>query len=132
MAERAPTAKSYRDYAVTLRQVANDVASHDNRAYLRSFADNYDNLAASIENAATETALQNCRRTGVLMDESDTWRTAASLMTQHGDVAGLAVTQHSDALFTKNDHLGGAIWKRVGLAIEELQRQTPHQGESMN
>ena len=41
MTESAPTAKSYRDYAVTLRQAANDVASHENRAYLRSFADNY-------------------------------------------------------------------------------------------
>jgi len=132
MAESAPTAKSYRNYAVTLRQAANDVASHENRAYLRAFADNYDNRAASIENAATETVLQNCRQTGTLMDEIDTWRTAGSLMTQHGDMAGVTVAQHADALFTKNDHLGAAIWNRIGRAIAELQRQKPHQGESMN
>jgi len=83
MTESAPTAKSYRDYAVTLREAANDVASHENRAYLRSFADNYDNIAASIENAAMETVLLHCRRTGTPMDEIDTWRTAGSLTTQH-------------------------------------------------
>jgi len=132
MTESAPTAKSYRDYAVTLRQAANDVASHENRAYLRSFADNYDTLAASIENAATEAVLLNCRRTGAVMNEIDTWRTAGSLMTQHGDVAGFAVARHAHTLFAQNDHLGAAIWKRVGQAIEELQRQKPHQGESVN
>jgi len=132
MTESAPTAKSYRDYAVTLREAANDVASHENRAYLRSFADNYDNIAASIENAAMETVLLHCRRTGTPMDEIDTWRTAGSLTTQHGDVAGVAVAQHAHALFTKNDHLGAAIWSRVGRAIEELQRQKPRQGESVN
>jgi hypothetical protein len=132
MTESAPTAKSYRDYAVTLREVANDVASHENRAYLRSFADNYDNIAATIENAATETVLLHCRRTGTLMDEIDTWRTAGSLMAQHGAEADVAVAQYAHALFTKNDHLGAAIWIRVGRAIAELQRQTPRQGESMN
>ena len=132
MIDSTPTAKRYRDYAVTLRQVAMDVVSHEDRGYLHSCADNCDNLAASMENAATEAALLNCRRTGAPMDEVDTWRTAGSLITQHGDVAGVAVALHADALFTNNDHFGVAIWKRVGRAIAELQRQKPHQGKSVN
>ena len=52
MTESAPTAKSYRDYAARLRLLAKDTAGSENRAYLRSFADNYDNLATSIEHAA--------------------------------------------------------------------------------
>jgi hypothetical protein len=126
------TAKSYRDYAVTAREAADDVPGQVNKAYLRSFAENCDNFAASLENAATETALTHCRRTGALMDESNTWRTAASLIDQLGDGAASAVVLHRYALSSINDHLGVAIWKRVGWAIEELQRQKPHPGESTN
>jgi len=50
MTESAPTAKNYRDYAVKLRQAANDMGP-ENRAYLLSFADNYDNMATAIERA---------------------------------------------------------------------------------
>jgi len=57
MPESAPTAKRYRDYAVTLREVAKDIARHGNRACLRSRADN-DTLATSIENATTARKMQ--------------------------------------------------------------------------
>jgi hypothetical protein len=125
------TSKSYRDHAVTAREAANGVPGHVNKAYLRAFAENCDYLAASIENAATETAVRNCRMTGTLMSEMDTWHTAASLLKQFGDVAGLAVVLHGNALSNKNDHLGVAIWKGVGWAIAELERQKPDRGESM-
>ena len=58
MTTSARTAKSYRDYAAKLRQEANSMVGPENRAYLRSFADNYDNLAISLENAATARKIQ--------------------------------------------------------------------------
>ena len=67
MTESAPTAKNYRAYAVRLRQEANDMIGPDNQAFLRSFADNYDSMATSIESA---TALEMQRAFGDHLPES--------------------------------------------------------------
>ena len=66
------------------------------------------------------------------MEEINIWRTAHVLMTQHGDAAGFAAAQRADALFNKNDYRGFTVWRRIGMAIEELGRQKPHKGEAVN
>lgn len=64
--------------------------------------------------------------------EIDIWRTAKLLMTQHGDAAGFAAAKRADAMFSKNDHAGVAVWMRISRAIEELERQKPREGEAVN
>lgn len=66
------------------------------------------------------------------MEEIDVWRTAKLLMTQHGDAAGFAAAQRADAMLSKNDHAGVAVWMRVGRAIKSLERQKPDEGEAVN
>ena len=62
MTESAPTAETYRNQAAKLRDEAKDMWSDQNRAYLRSFADNYDYLATSIEKTAAAHNIQLSHR----------------------------------------------------------------------
>jgi hypothetical protein len=49
----AITAKTYRDNAAKVRRVAKDMSAPENKASIHFFADNYDNIAKTIESATT-------------------------------------------------------------------------------
>jgi hypothetical protein len=66
------------------------------------------------------------------MEEIDIWRAASVLIEHRGDAARLAAAQRADVLLANNDYQGVAVWMRIGRAIEELARQVPREGESVN
>jgi hypothetical protein len=63
------------------------------------------------------------------MEEVDVWRTAHALMTQHGADAALVAAKRADELFAKNDFMGAAVFHRIVLAIQDLERLKPREGE---
>ena len=66
------------------------------------------------------------------MEEIDIWRTATLLIRQHGGDAAFFAAQRADALLTGGDPTGGLVWLKVFRAIEELKRQAPREGETLN
>jgi hypothetical protein len=66
------------------------------------------------------------------MEEIDIWRTATLLMRLHGDGATFNAARRADALLDKGDETGFAVWMKVVHAIEQLERQTPRDGEAVN
>jgi len=66
------------------------------------------------------------------MQEIDIWRTANVLIKLHGDQAALFAAARADELFAANDFVGSAVFHRIVLAIMELERTKPREGEAMN
>jgi hypothetical protein len=55
----------------------------------------------------------------------DIYRSAAVLIRQHGVVAEQEAQARADAFGTKGDSEGQAVWRRILVAIRELQRTEP-------
>jgi hypothetical protein len=66
------------------------------------------------------------------MEEIDIWRTATSILREHGDGARANAAQRADALYDKGDLDGFMVWRKVIRAIEQLERQRPSAGEALN
>jgi hypothetical protein len=66
------------------------------------------------------------------MDEMDIWRAAKLLVDQHGARAGLWAMGRELQLIEACDAAGAAMWGRIFVAIEELRRTAPQQGESFH
>ena len=62
-----------------------------------------------------------CRTTS----NSDTFRTAARLLEQHGDTATIRAAMEADALLDAGDLDGAATWRRILDAVKELQDEKP-------
>jgi hypothetical protein len=63
------------------------------------------------------------------MDEIDTWRAAEQMRKLHGADAAIHAAMRADKLMDQGDVEGFGIWKRVVAALNELDRQTPKDGE---
>ena len=66
------------------------------------------------------------------MDTIEVWRTAQLLITQHGSRAKSAAAQRERDMFAKKNFEGAVVWRRVEVAVEELERQKPREGERVN
>jgi hypothetical protein len=66
------------------------------------------------------------------MEEIDIWRTAKILLDTHGDKAWLEAAQRADLAVEQGNAAAESVWKRVGRAVEELQRQKPRASEPLN
>ena len=53
--------------------------------------------------------------------ELDIWRAANLLIRQHGDEAEVAAARRADLMLERGDLEGQLVWKRIRLAIIELQ-----------
>jgi hypothetical protein len=67
-----------------------------------------------------------------MIEEIDIWRTAKILIDAHGEEAAAHAALRSDHAIDDGLPEVAALWKRVWLAIEELQRQGRRTGEAMN
>jgi hypothetical protein len=67
-----------------------------------------------------------------IMQEIDIWRTAAQLLEHHGDSAELACAARVDDMIERGDRSGEAAWRRVLIALIELQRTCPDPGETIH
>ena len=66
------------------------------------------------------------------MEDIDIWRTAYFMLREHGEDAFFEAALRADALFSKGDFMGAAVWTRIGSAIEDLKRRAPREGEAVN
>ena len=66
------------------------------------------------------------------MEELDIWRTAKILIDAHGENAWLEAAQREDRGVEDGNDDVVKVWKRVIVAIDELQRQKPNDGEPVN
>ena len=60
-----------------------------------------------------------------MVSDLDIYRSAQVLIRQHGEAAGLHAAQRVDALAERGDLEGERTWKRILIAVEELQNTTP-------
>ena len=65
-----------------------------------------------------------------MAEEIDIWRSARVLIKQHGDQANIEAARVADAMLERGDLDGLAVWKRVMVAVDELQRSQPAKGEA--
>jgi hypothetical protein len=59
----------------------------------------------------------------------DIYRSAQVLIREHGEDAALEAAMRADAMLDKGDLEGYVMWKRVLRAVEEMQRESPRDGE---
>ncbi len=62
----------------------------------------------------------------------DIYRTASAWIARHGDHAHPMALSMAEIFASRGEPEGEAIWKRIAAAVEELQRQEPGEGESVN
>ena len=67
-----------------------------------------------------------------MTSDLDIWRSANTLIKQHGDDAALIAAQHADELLAKGDLEGQRVFKAIVEAINHLQRTSPKEGELIN
>ncbi len=58
----------------------------------------------------------------------DIWRSANTILEQHGQDAPIHAAMRADAMLEKGDLDGYAVWRRILRAVEELQRADPALG----
>ncbi|MEI9990564.1 MAG: hypothetical protein WDM86_11045 [Rhizomicrobium sp.] len=59
------------------------------------------------------------------MEDIDIWRTAAEMIRQFQEDAATTAALRADALLDGGDVDGFHVWKRVVLAINDLQKTRP-------
>ena len=64
-----------------------------------------------------------------MTSEVDIYRSAHTLVQQHGEGAAIQAAMEADAMLDKGDLDGVAVWRQIVEAINELQRQGPAAGE---
>jgi hypothetical protein len=62
----------------------------------------------------------------------DIWRSANTLIKQHGIDAALMAAQRADELLAKGDLEGQHVFKAIVEAINDIQRTGPKEGELIN
>lgn len=67
-----------------------------------------------------------------MTEELDIWRAANLLVKRHGDDAWVVAAQRADESIASGDLDGQMIWKRIVVAIVELQRTKLAAGERRN
>jgi hypothetical protein len=67
-----------------------------------------------------------------MVDEPDIWRAAYPLVKRHGADAAMVAAERADKLLAAGDVEGCTIWKRILVAVRELARTAPAEGERVN
>ena len=65
-----------------------------------------------------------------MTSDLDIFRTANVLIREHGAGAALEAAQRADAMLERGDMDGCALWKRIVVAIEEIERTERRDGEA--
>jgi hypothetical protein len=58
-----------------------------------------------------------------MIPDLDIYRAAKLLVDQHSEDASLWAAERADALLMQGDVEGSAVWRAIGKAIAELQRE---------
>ena len=65
------------------------------------------------------------------MHDRDIWRAANVLIQKHGPDAVYHASQRADELLERGDMDGRAVWLRLYEAVQELLRDRPGDGETV-
>ena len=65
------------------------------------------------------------------MDDRDIWRAANLLIQKHGQDAVLHASQRADELLDRGDMDGSRVWQRIHEAVQQLLRERPGDGETV-
>ena len=60
-----------------------------------------------------------------MIPEIDVWRSAQEMIRQHGEDAAHQAHVRASALTEQRDSAGGAVWRRIREAINQLQNESP-------
>ena len=60
-----------------------------------------------------------------MTSEIDVYRSAHALIQQHGDEAAIEAAIKADAMLDKGDLDGGAVWRRIVAAVNEMLSTRP-------
>ncbi len=60
-----------------------------------------------------------------MIPEIDIWRSAQEMIRQHREDAAHQADARASALTEQGDSAGGAVWRRIRQAIEQLQNRMP-------
>ena len=75
------------------------------------------------------TAICDMYNLDAMVSDSDIYRSAQVMRRDHGDDA-LALSQvRANKHYDAGDDQGAAVWMRIAMAIQELQRVVPEEGE---
>lgn len=66
-----------------------------------------------------------------MVEEIEIYRAAHQLVKRYGEDAELEAAQRADAMLEAGDLEGQRVWQRILKAIDELQRDKPDQGETI-
>ena len=66
-----------------------------------------------------------------MINDPDLFRAAKLLIDKHGNDAAIRTAQRADGLLNGGDMGGGAVWRQILEAIEELTRGR-REGEAVN
>ena len=64
-----------------------------------------------------------------MISDLDIYRTATVLIREYGEDAAVEAAQRADSMLEKGDLEGQAVWKRIMLAVEDIQRTELGPGE---
>jgi hypothetical protein len=64
-----------------------------------------------------------------MVDDPDIWRAANLMLKRHGADAEVAAAMRADELLARGDVEGCSVWKRILVAVRELSRTAPAEGE---
>ena len=67
-----------------------------------------------------------------MTSDLDIYRSASVMISQHGEEAALAAGMSADSLLDKGDTEGYRTWLRIVVAIRELQKTTPADGDAVH
>ncbi len=59
-----------------------------------------------------------------MIPDIDIWRSAQLMIRQYGDAAVSEADARASALNEQGDSAGGAVWRRIREAIDQLQNDT--------
>ncbi len=66
-----------------------------------------------------------------MITDLEIFRAANQLVKRYGEDAEFEAAMRVDAMLEAGDPEGTAVWKRILEAIDELQRDKPDQGETI-
>ena len=64
-----------------------------------------------------------------MTSDLDVYRSAHALIQQHGEAAAIEAAMKADAMLDEGDLDGAAVWRRIVVAVNEMQRAKPKAGE---
>ncbi len=67
-----------------------------------------------------------------MISDLDIWRAAQVVVKRYGKDAATEAAIRADEFLDQGNLDGKRLWKRIMLAIEELQRERPRDGEAVH